>query len=437
MATWYAKASKAQDFSRKYLGSPIKPKTVVLHSTESTGWPGYNAGATAPHLTVMPNFKTKTVSVRQHFPINRSARALENRSGGVETNTLDAVQIELIGTCDPTTHRKWKTQHIFMPEAPEWFLEGVADVLKWINKSYPSVPLRDAAVRGWTAYPKSYGDAKQRLSGSEWTKAKGVLGHQHIPENAHGDPGSFPIKTLIALTKPSKPGKAKRFGRHILVSIWGNDGGTGTKTAVERIPQIVSDVVAAKPLIVDCQEVRSGSQLKVLTDEFARRGFVRSAYYKEAKLATFTKRGEVDTVGPIVREQFFNQNQGQKEGVLARSYRANGLTVTFGQQQLDRGQDYSKGRVLQAKEGIKSVEVLAKRTEAKASVISGNQNSKSLVTSKAMKPAGYHEAWGDKGKDHVKKIDHTYLKGAKAAAAFERSTKSNRKMQITDINVII
>ncbi|MFD3560872.1 hypothetical protein ACFWVU_14500 [Streptomyces sp. NPDC058686] len=37
--------------------------------------------------------------VRQHFPANMSSRALVNRNGGVETNTLNVVQIELVGTC--------------------------------------------------------------------------------------------------------------------------------------------------------------------------------------------------------------------------------------------------------------------------------------------------------------------------------------------------
>ncbi|MEQ1675085.1 MAG: hypothetical protein ABL876_00210 [Chitinophagaceae bacterium] len=43
---------------------------------------------------------------------------------------------------------------------------------------------------GWVPYPKSYGyRASQRLSWSEWSLVKGIIGHQHVPGNHHGDPG--------------------------------------------------------------------------------------------------------------------------------------------------------------------------------------------------------------------------------------------------------
>ena len=449
MSHWYPKASKTQDFSQKYPGSATKPNVTVLHSTEGTGWPGYNSGATAPNFTARPNFAKKTVDVRQHFPANRSSRALVNKAGGVETNTLNAIQIELVGTCDPATKRNWERKglvagkdFIYMPDAPEWFLKGVAELITWINKTYPAMPIKDAALRGWGAYPNSYGNSKYRLSFAEWNKAYGIVGHQHVPENAHGDPGNFPIAKLIELSKGKEPTpvptpKTKRFGRHLSINIQGNDGKEGTKTALVRIPQIVADVVKAKAIVVDCQEVRSGSQLTKLTEEFAKEGFARTGYYKEAKLATFVKRGTVNGLSTVVRKQFVNQNAGQKEGVLARTYEANGLRVSFGQVHLDYRDNYDNGRVKQAKEGVKELDALAKADKAQASVFSGDMNSKTWVTDKALEPAGYHEAFEDLKKDHTKKIDHTYLKGAVASSAFQRATKSDHKMQITDINVYV
>lgn len=205
---WYPKASKVQDFSKKYVGSTMNTDTITLHSTEGTGWPGYSGGATAPNMTIMPDFKNKKVICRQHFPSNKSARALENRAGGVNTNTQNTFQIELVGTCDPTSHRKWAgIQHIYMPEAPQWFIDGVADVVKWIDSVHPQFVPVDGAPRGWGAYPSSYGNSKYRLSFSEWNKAKGIVGHQHIPENGHGDPGNFPIDKLIAASAPEDVSK--------------------------------------------------------------------------------------------------------------------------------------------------------------------------------------------------------------------------------------
>lgn len=447
MGNWYPKASTAQNYSTKYPGSLLKPNVVVLHSTEGTGWPTYNGGASAPTFTVKPDFNKKIIDVRQHFPANRSSRALVNLAGGVETNTLNAIQIELIGTCDPSAHKKWgSVRHIYMPEPPDWYIEALAELIKWIDDTYPDFKLQDAAPRGWLAYPTSYGSSKARMSGKEWLGAYGIVGHQHVPENAHGDPGAFPIAKLIkaaggtSSAKPTTPEpvvKTKKFGRHISINIWGNDGDKGTATALTRIPTIVKDVVNSKPVIVDCQEVRSGAQLDLLTKEFKKYGFARSAYLKECKLATFIKTGTVKPVGPVVRTQYMNQNKGQKEGLLARGYTVNGLTIAAGQTHLDYRDGYDQGRVNQAKEAFKVLDALAKTLKADASVLSGDMNSKSWVTDRAAKPAGYHEAWTDKGKDPDKKIDHTYLKGAVATYAFERKTKSDHHMQITDISVVI
>lgn len=205
---WYPKADrKTQDFSKKYSGSAIKSTRVLLHSTETRGWPGYGGGSSAPHMTIMPDFKNKKVLVRQHFPANRNSRALRNLSGGVQTNLLDVFQIEMIGTCDGPTRDKWKkaghTDFIFMPEAPDWYIKGVADVLVWLKTVYPEFEIKDGAPRGWGKYPSSYGNAKYRMTNSEWSKFKGVVGHQHAPENSHGDPSNFPIDRLISLAKGS------------------------------------------------------------------------------------------------------------------------------------------------------------------------------------------------------------------------------------------
>lgn len=201
--TIYPTASRSQDFSSRYVGSLMTPNVVVLHSTEGPSWPSYSSGAVAPHFTILPDFATKTVKVRQHFPVNRSARALVNAAGGVETNTLNAVQIEMVGTCDLATSKKWgSTPHVYMPEAPDWYLEGVAHVLRWLADEWNSFPLVDAAPRGWPAYPGSYANGKgQRMTGTEWQNAYGVVGHQHVPENAHGDPGAFPIARTLAFAK--------------------------------------------------------------------------------------------------------------------------------------------------------------------------------------------------------------------------------------------
>lgn len=206
-APWYPKANKdVQYFGNRYPGSRTNPNVVVLHTTETGTWPGYSGGATAPNFTVFPDVKRKRLIFRQHFPVNMSSRALRNESGGVETNTLNAVQVELIGTC--TTAYRDKYGYFFWPDAPDWALKQLADFLNWLAGEWEDFPVKDAAPRGWLSYPSSYGNANgQRLTYTEWRNAYGIVGHQHVPENSHGDPGNFPITRLLELAggQPESP----------------------------------------------------------------------------------------------------------------------------------------------------------------------------------------------------------------------------------------
>jgi hypothetical protein len=208
-AHWYPLADrKTQNFTGKYPADNMDTNCVILHSTEGFGWPSYGGGQSAPHMTIMPDFKNKKVIVRQHLAGNKSARALVNRSGGVETNTANVFQIEMVGTCDPNIHKKYaSTEHIYMPEAPQWFIDGVADVIRWLDKQYPKFQIADGAPRGWVGPEKSPAreSAPQRMSAAEWNKFYGIAGHQHVPENAHWDPGAFPIKKLISAAKGQAP----------------------------------------------------------------------------------------------------------------------------------------------------------------------------------------------------------------------------------------
>ena len=198
-APWYPKANRqVQYFGNRFPGSRIDPNVVVLHTTETGTWPGYAGGATAPTITVFPDRKRKRLVFRQHFPLNMSSRALRNESGGVETNTLNAVQVELIGTCTRDYQKKYG--YFYWPDAPDWALEQLAEFLNWLSSEWKDFPVKDAAPRGWRPYPSSYGNSNgQRMTFSEWRNAYGIVGHQHVPENSHGDPGDFPIDRLIEL----------------------------------------------------------------------------------------------------------------------------------------------------------------------------------------------------------------------------------------------
>jgi hypothetical protein len=194
-ALYYPAANRTvQNFAGAFPGVIFSSlRALVLHTTETSGWPGYAGGASAPTFTALPDYANKKLIFRQHFPLNMSARALKNLSGGVNTNTTNVVQIELVGTSARGG------PGMFWPEAPDWALNSLADFVKFLNAEW-GIPMTSSVK--WVSYPASYGfNASQRLSGNAWLNYRGILGHQHVAENDHGDPGLFPAARLLSFTK--------------------------------------------------------------------------------------------------------------------------------------------------------------------------------------------------------------------------------------------
>ena len=187
MATWLSGA-KRQSWGRDGGSFTTSPDKILLHSTETGSFPSYGGGASAPHFTI----DLGNGEVRQHSPMNRAARALRNASGGVQTNRDGMIQIEIIGTCDTSFASKYG-----YPYVPD-MSDAMASRLKWLlEKIYNAtgIPLKTSVT--WKKYPSSYGNSSVRMSNSEWTRYKGILGHQHAPENTHGDPGDLPMKRIL------------------------------------------------------------------------------------------------------------------------------------------------------------------------------------------------------------------------------------------------
>lgn len=211
----YSKASRgAQWFADRYPGAKITPNCGVLHTTEGASWPSYGGGSYAPTYTANPDIRNRRVLWRAHFPDEMSARALVNAPGGVETNTANAIQVELVGTCDDKHAVEWPgvgkagVDYIYWPDAPDWALAAVADFLRDMHARH-GIPLDGPDM--WLRYgkddrrpgvwPASYGASPARLSFSQWREFEGWCGHQHVPENSHGDPGALPFARIVAMAK--------------------------------------------------------------------------------------------------------------------------------------------------------------------------------------------------------------------------------------------
>lgn len=156
-----------------------RPK-MLWHDTETLGFPSYSTGF-FPHMTINP----VTGETRQHIPANRAARALRNETGGVQTNRFNVFQIEVLGFANQVRF------HPVMGEVARWARDQLG------------VPLREGVV--WRPYPSSFGEGNGvRLSAAQWNDYAGHLGHQHVPENHHGDPGfPFPIDQILAGAQPT------------------------------------------------------------------------------------------------------------------------------------------------------------------------------------------------------------------------------------------
>lgn len=232
-------------------GPQPEADVVVLHTTESASWPGYAGGGNAPHDTLQP-LAGVGIRVRKHIPYSSFAKALVNLPGGVETNRRGAIQLELMGTCDP----KMKNVMYYWPEADDAVLSALADYLRPLMEEF-RIAKRGAEFEAYPAsYGNSYGTNGLRFSMEEWLAFSGICGHQHIPENLHGDPGKFPIERLLAFindeTKPitntTPPPSVKRPNK-----VWkpglDEDGVLGRQTvlALQRILGTPQDGKISKP----------------------------------------------------------------------------------------------------------------------------------------------------------------------------------------------
>jgi hypothetical protein len=154
-------------------------------------WPGYDGGSKAPHdsIKALPG---KGIIVRRHHEYDNYSRALANTSTPGETNRRGVIQTELVGTCDPKY--RGDSRWYFWPDADDVVLEALANYYRPILAKY-RIP---ATGVPFVAYPKSYGlGASQRMTPAEFARFEGICGHQHAPENTHGDPGAFPIARYI------------------------------------------------------------------------------------------------------------------------------------------------------------------------------------------------------------------------------------------------
>lgn len=187
------------------------PPRMVLHTTETKGFPGYNSGAAAPHFTIgvghsgsLPNEKPGVVRVRQHISLDRTALALKHPSGTPETNHQGShcVQIETITYVgDQPKHGIVGNKGNF----PAPLTAALAGLVREILEVIPGINI-DHHPEMWSATGSAGSGAKQRFTAKEWAEFDGICGHEHVPDNSHWDPGALDIESFVALVKSESAG---------------------------------------------------------------------------------------------------------------------------------------------------------------------------------------------------------------------------------------
>jgi hypothetical protein len=154
----------------------------VLHTTETKDWPGYKGGASAPNATYHPRKR----QIRQHFNNNRSARAL------VDGNRDNVFQLEVVCYSDKALGDS--VGGLWVGDLSDQHYEDIARICVQLREEL-GLPLENT-VTWHEGRDTSFDDV--RLSLTEYDAYRGILGHVHVPENIHWDPGGFRVSRLMA-----------------------------------------------------------------------------------------------------------------------------------------------------------------------------------------------------------------------------------------------
>jgi hypothetical protein len=191
MPTIYIRGANvsAQWYQPKYPSASVFPRIdkFDLHTTETGGWPGYGAGASAPNATYYPKFR----QIRQHFGINRSARALRDPSFTVVRENRDNVfQLEII--CYSDYRLAVERGGLWVGDLTTAHMRDIAAMILQCHRDW-GLPLQSSVT--WREGRKTWYD-NVRLSGPQFDAYRGILGHVHTSGNTHWDPGGFRYSRL-------------------------------------------------------------------------------------------------------------------------------------------------------------------------------------------------------------------------------------------------
>lgn len=145
------------------------PDKVVHHKTvvdSENARALYGKTGSWPHFTVGD-------TIQQHYDTSVYSRALRNESGGVQTNSDGAIQIELRGMPGVTAKTNW--------------LKNLVLLLDWIEGTH-HIPNVWPNGRPKKATADGRDPGGHNRNAHVWDTQGGHYGHSNVPENTHWDP---------------------------------------------------------------------------------------------------------------------------------------------------------------------------------------------------------------------------------------------------------
>lgn len=202
----------------------------------------------------------------------------------------------------------------------------------------------------------------------------------------------WPLRTYTEGIKWAKAqAKYVRWHGCAFLNVFGDDGGTGTKTFTARLPEMVKDVTEDDDEVIGFCEVRV-DQEPAMTKAMKAKGYKRAGY--SHRLALYVLPAVEVSVVDFV--QYAKQNKGAIEGILRARLKIDGSWVHYGLTHLDYRPGFDAGRVTQMKQGIAAMRAFALRFKLPSwqarTVILGDLNSEAWVIDKALKLNGFKAA---------------------------------------------
>jgi hypothetical protein len=161
-----------------HLTGPLIPTAgdkLIWHTTEgsfASAASKFQTGADIPHVLISPS----TGAVIQYLPFDCFSKALEHPSGTPETNRAGCRQVEIAGSAAAAA--TWPTDYYRRLGALAVLIEHRTGIRR--------------------ANYHTFKIGARRLTPVGFLRAKGHLGHEHVPNNSHWDPGAFRFASLVA-----------------------------------------------------------------------------------------------------------------------------------------------------------------------------------------------------------------------------------------------